>query len=121
MTLGAIEAVRVFTSKLAVARRFYADSLGLPEMLATDTIAMFDTGQAELIVEYIDPDDPEAKGLVGRFTAFSFTVTNMETAVANLRVHPIEWLGLPEWQPWGGLLSHFKDPDGNILTLVQYP
>jgi hypothetical protein len=59
-------------------------------MLATDTIAMFDTGQAELIVEYIDPDDPEAKGLVGRFTAFSFTVTNMETAVANLRVHPIE-------------------------------
>jgi hypothetical protein len=36
MTLGPIEAVRVFTTKLAVARRFYAETLGLPEILAAD-------------------------------------------------------------------------------------
>jgi catechol 2,3-dioxygenase-like lactoylglutathione lyase family enzyme len=121
MTLGAIEAVRVFTNRLAEARRFYADTLGLPQIVGTDTMAMFDTGQARLIVEYVDPDDPEAKGLVGRFTAFSFTVADMAKAVEDLRLHPIEWVGLPERQPWGGVLSHFKDPDGNILTLVQYP
>ena len=82
---------------------------------------MFDTGQAKLIVEYVDPSDPETAGLVARFTAFSFTVTNMETVLSKLRQHSIEWLGLPEGQAWGGLLSHFKDPDGNILTLVEYP
>jgi catechol 2,3-dioxygenase-like lactoylglutathione lyase family enzyme len=66
MILGPIEAVRVFTTKLADARRFYADTLGLPEMSATDAMAMFDTGQAKLIVEHVDSDDPEAAGLVGR-------------------------------------------------------
>jgi hypothetical protein len=51
--------VRVFTTKLAEARR-YADTLGLPEMLATSAIAIFDTGQAELILKH--PNDPEAAG-----------------------------------------------------------
>lgn len=82
---------------------------------------MFDTGQAKLIVEYVDPGDPEAAGLVARFTAFSFTVTNMEATLNDLRKLGIEWLGIAERQTWGGLLSHFKDPDGNILTLVEYP
>lgn len=121
MTIGPIEAVRVFTTKLAEARRFYANTLGLPEVFADDAIAMFDTGQAKLIVEHVDAGDPEATGLVGRFTAFSFTVADMERAVNDLGDRSIEWLGLPERQAWGGLLAHFKDPDGNILTLVQYP
>ena len=119
--LGPIQAVRVFTTNLAEARRFYADTLGLSETSATDTVAMFDTGEAKLIVEYVDPGDPEAAELVGRFTAFSFTVDSMETVLNNLRGRSIEWLGSPERQPWGGLLSHFKDPDGNVLTLVEYP
>jgi len=105
MTLGPIEAVRVFTTKLSEARRFYADTLGLPEIIANNAIAMFDTGQAKLIVEYVDPSNPETAGLVGRFTAFSFTVTNMETALNNLRQHSIEWIGLSERQAWGGLYA----------------
>jgi catechol 2,3-dioxygenase-like lactoylglutathione lyase family enzyme len=121
MTVGPIEAVRVFTTRLTEARRFYADVLGLKEVLATDAMAMFDTGQAKLIVEHVEPNDPEAAGLVGRFAAFSFTVANMETTLNDLRHHSIEWLGPPERQAWGGILAHFKDPDGNILTLVQYP
>jgi lactoylglutathione lyase len=121
MVLGPIESVRVFTTKLAQARRFYAETLGLQETLATDAIAIFDTGQAKLIVEHVDAADPEASELVGRFSAFSFTVTNMELTLNELRDRSIEWLSLSERQQWGGLLSHFKDPDGNILTLVQYP
>ena len=69
----------------------------------------------------VDADDPEAGELVGRFTAFSFTVASMDTALVELADCSIEWLGRSERQPWGGILSHFKDTDGNILTLVQYP
>ena len=29
--------------------------------------------------------------------------------------------GLPEAQEWGGALAFFYDPDGNVLTLVEYP
>jgi lactoylglutathione lyase len=121
MTVGPIEAVRVFATRLADARRFYAESLGLNEVFATDAVVMFDTGQAKLIVERVGVDDPEASGLVGRFTAFSFTVSDMETTLNDLRHRAIEWLGPPERQSWDGVLSFLKDPDGNILTLVQYP
>ena len=84
MPIGPIEAVRVFTSRLEESRRFYAETLGLPEKFATDFVPIFDTGQAKLIVEHIDDGDPEANGLVGRFTAFSFTVKSMETALSEL-------------------------------------
>ena len=120
MMVGPIEAVRVFTTRLPEARRFYGEMLGLNQIFASDTAVMFDTGQAKLIVERIDADDPEVRRLVGRFTAFSFTVADMEKALSRLAGR-IEWLGPPERQAWGGILSHFKDPDGNVLTLVQYP
>ena len=44
MPIGPIEAVRVFTTNLTVARRFYAERLGLRETLATDKLVIFDTG-----------------------------------------------------------------------------
>ncbi|MDZ7685307.1 MAG: hypothetical protein U5O39_10170 [Gammaproteobacteria bacterium] len=31
------------------------------------------------------------------------------------------YLGAPERQPWGGVLAHLKDPDGNIVTLLGNP
>jgi catechol 2,3-dioxygenase-like lactoylglutathione lyase family enzyme len=121
MALGPIEAVRVFTTKLTEARQFYGETLGLSETYATNGLAIFDTGQAKLMIEFIDTADPEASGLVGRFAAFSFTVSSMAITLNELRDRPIEWIARSERQPWGGILSHFKDPDGNILTLVQYP
>jgi hypothetical protein len=45
--------------------------------------------------------------MVGRFAALSFTVTNMETTLNDLRHRPIQWLGPPERQAWGGILAHF--------------
>lgn len=121
MILGPIEAVRVFTTKLAKARRFYADALGLPEMSATDAMAMFDTGQAKLIVEQVDLGDPEAAGLVGRFAAFSFTVANMETALIDLRGRPIEWLGHRSVNP-GAESSHTsKTPTATFSRSCNMP
>src|SRR6516162_634116 len=79
-------------ARFAEARRFYGETLGLPETLATDSVAIFDTGQAKLIIEYVRDGDREAGGLVGRFTAFSFTVTSMETALTELGHQRIEWI-----------------------------
>jgi predicted enzyme related to lactoylglutathione lyase len=27
-------------------------------------------------------------------------------------------LAPPEKQPWGGIVAHFRDPDGNVITLL---
>lgn len=120
MPLGPIESVRVFTRDLSRARRFYSGVLGLSETLADEAVAIFATGQAKLIIEQVHADDPEASGLVGRFTAFLFTVADMAATIRQLAPHAIDWVSQSERQTWGGILSHLKDPDGNILTLVQY-
>jgi hypothetical protein len=44
MPLNAIGAVRVFTRNLAVARRFYAETLGLCKIDGNDSMMIFDTG-----------------------------------------------------------------------------
>jgi catechol 2,3-dioxygenase-like lactoylglutathione lyase family enzyme len=119
VNVGPIEAVRVFTTKLDVARKFYEHKLGLGQLADCEGVAIFDTGQAKLILEHVDANDPEASELVGRFAGFSFTVTDMAAARGDLR--SVEWVAPPERQAWGGVLAHFKDPDGNVLTLVQYP
>jgi hypothetical protein len=41
-----------------------------------------------LIIEQIDADDPEAIRLVNRFTAFSFTVSSMESVLNELAGRP---------------------------------
>src|SRR5260221_1182801 len=99
MIVGPIEAVRVFTTHLAQARRFYGETLGLAELFADEAMVMFATGQAKLIVERVEAGDPEASGpeasgpeasgpeasgLVGPFAAFSFTVADLAAAASAL-------------------------------------
>ena len=36
-------------------------------------------------------------------------------------VRGVEFTGQPEQKNWGGILVHFKDPDGNTITLLGGP
>ncbi len=119
--LGAIEAVRVFTSDIAGAIPFYRDMLGLKADVLEHSVAIFNTGQAKLILEQVDLCDPGHSVLVVRFVGLSFTVTIIERCFDVLAARGVRFQGPPERQPWGGILVHFEGPDGNELTLVQYP
>ena len=115
-----IEAVRVFTRDITLARRFYARGLGLEERSSGPGYALFVTGGADLVLEQVDDADEESEGLVGRVAGFSFTVEDCEAAVAALRAKGVTILAGPEVQPWGGVLAFVEDPDRNVLTLVQH-
>jgi catechol 2,3-dioxygenase-like lactoylglutathione lyase family enzyme len=121
MVIGPVETVRIFTKNLVESRRFYASVLGLKELVANDQWAIFDTGQAKLLVERVEDGGSDESRVGGRFADFSFTVADMEKALQALKDAPINWLGPPEPRDWGGILAYLKDPDGTILTLVQYP
>lgn len=116
-----IGAVRVFVRDVAKARPFYEDQFGLTVVGSDDSVAIFETGQAKLMVEEIDPSEPEADELVGRLTGICFTVEDIRGAYAELAERGVSFDDRPEIQPWGGALAHFFDPDGNVLTLVQFP
>lgn len=113
-------AVRVFVSDWDRAVRFYTETLGIPTTFASDDLgwAQLATGEGQLALERAEPDDAEACELVGRFVGVSLEVPDIEATHETLVSRGVEFLAPPEKQPWGGVLAHFRDPDGNVLTLL---
>jgi len=119
--LGPIWAIRVFVPEVATVRSFYRDQLGLAEAYADDTVLVYSTGTADLIVEAANPDDEEERLLIGRYVGASFAVSNIESAHEALSARGVLFASAPEKQAWGGTLAHVQDPAGNILTLMEPP
>jgi lactoylglutathione lyase len=111
--------VRVFVTDWERAVRFYTETLEMKPVLITQGWAQFATGEAQLALEQVDPADPESAASVGRFVGASFEVGNVGDVYQTLADRGVEFLGIPEQQPWGGVLAHMRDPDGNVLTLLE--
>jgi catechol 2,3-dioxygenase-like lactoylglutathione lyase family enzyme len=116
-----LSAARVNVTDIAAAKRFYGEILGLKQLWDYGSAVGYDVGGPSLIIETGDPEDPEHKELTGRFTALSFDVADAAASYRALGAKGVEFLEPPEKQPWGGTLAHFKDPSGNVLTLVEQP
>ena len=114
--------VRVFVRDFERALRFYTETLGIPLALRSDEFhwAQLATGQAQLALERLDPADGEA-ALLGRFLGVSLAVADVFGTYEALFARGVDFLAPPEEMPWGGVLAHFRDPDGNVLTLVGPP
>lgn len=113
-------AVRVFVSNWERAIRFYTETLEMPAAYRNDEVgwAQLATGEAQLPLERTDSADPEANSLVGRFVGVSLEVPDIAAAYKALTDRGVDFLAPPEQQPWGGVLAHLRDPDGNIITLL---
>ncbi len=113
-------AVRVFTRDWQRALAFYRDTVGFPLEFSDDDMgwAQFKLGPAYIGLERCNPEDPEAAELVGRFVGTSIEVDDIHGEYARLRDAGVEFTSPPTEQPWGGVLAHFRDPDGNVLTLL---
>lgn len=120
-----LSSVRVFTADLGPARVFYGKVLGLEEVQADaeEGFAIFRAADGiMLMLETVDPEDEEAaEQLIGRFTGLGFAVPSLSESFAALRAKGVRFDGLPERQPWGGFIAQCEDPDGNALTLIEYP
>jgi len=113
-------AVRVFVTDWERALRFYTETLGMPVTFRSDETgwAHLATGAGQLALERVEPSDREGMALVGRFVGVSLQVGNLHGAYKTLLERGVEFDGPPEEQPWGGVLAHLRDPDGNVLTLL---
>jgi catechol 2,3-dioxygenase-like lactoylglutathione lyase family enzyme len=120
MTNYRLYAVRIFSLNWDQALTFYRDILELPLTFSdSDTgWAQFQLGSAHLGLERCDATDDETQELVGRFVGLSLEVDDIFSEYHHLCSKGVEFLGKPEKQPWGRTLAHFRDPDGNTLTLL---
>jgi catechol 2,3-dioxygenase-like lactoylglutathione lyase family enzyme len=113
-------AVRVFVTDWERALRFYTETLGMPLAFRSDETgwAQLATGAGQLSLERVEPSDGDGMALVGRFIGVSLQVQNLHGTYKTLLERGVEFDGPPEEQPWGGVLAHLRDPDGNVLTLL---
>lgn len=54
-------------------------------------------------------------------TTISFRVEDVDGAYARLQEMGVMFMTQPHTYPWGARSVHFRDPDGNIVTLVAPP
>jgi catechol 2,3-dioxygenase-like lactoylglutathione lyase family enzyme len=117
--LTEISTVRVFCPDLPLSTAFYRDVLELPVQFEGSGYVGFATGQATLLLEAADVGDPN-EPFAPRFLGVSFTAPDIVATYRALTARGVEFLHPPEAQSWGGVLTHFRDPAGNVLTAVQY-
>ena len=117
-----LSVVRVFVRDWPRALRFYTETLGIPLALRNDDLgwAQLATGQAQLALERLGPESGES-ALTGRFLGVSLAVADLYATYEQLFARGVDFLAPPERMSWGGVLAHFRDPDGNVLTLVGPP
>jgi catechol 2,3-dioxygenase-like lactoylglutathione lyase family enzyme len=105
-------------------RAFYSDVVGL-ELESQDGFAcQFRTGETRLRITLVSDFSPHP------FTALGWSVADIEAAVRELEARGASFehfermeqdqLGI--WTaPGGTRVAWFKDPDGNTLSLSQWP
>ena len=54
-------------------------------------------------------------------TTISFCVNDVDTEYERLQSLGVAFMTKPRTYPWGARSVHFRDPDGNIVTLVTPP
>lgn len=112
------------TTDGARAAEFYGDVLGLP-IRSDDAFAIaFDAAGVEIRLQKMERFTPQP------FTALGWQVADVTDVVQRLTSHGV----VPERYPWleqdtagvwhapsGARVAWFKDPDGNLLSVAQYP
>lgn len=114
--------VRVFVSDLTRALDFYTNTLGMAlDMTDNENWAQFHAGEdISLAIERCSPEHLEEGGkLVGRFAGVTLLVDNIAETHKVLKTRGVHFTSDPQEQPWGGILAHFADQDGNVLTLME--
>lgn len=114
--------VRVFVTDLEKSLEFYNKTLGMEiDYTDNENWAQFKSGEdVSLAIEKCDADHIEhGSKLVGRFAGVTMMVDDIQSTYAQLKAKGVAFTGAPEKQTWGGTLVHFKDLDGNVLTLMQ--
>ena len=113
----------VLTSRIAEAEKFYSGVLGLPLNGESHGALIYDVGGSDLRVSPVPETQPSAHTVLG------FAVPNLRAIVELLKQRGVSLeriAGLTHdstgilTTPDGAKVAWFRDPDGNLLSMVQY-
>lgn len=100
-------------------RRFYVDTLGLTPRsdrrgfvnFAWDGVRLTVAVHSEVAGPAVEPER----------IMVNLGVTDIHTDVAELERSGVDVVRHPEQESWGGWVATVRDPDGNLIQLLQLP
>lgn len=111
--------VIIWTEDVERLASFYRDVLGLPLHSERPHFVAFRWGDVRLSVGYHDG----VKGATREpyRVMVNLAVGDIHATYEALRARGVEFIRPPEREHWGGWVATFRDPDGNVLQLLQQP
>jgi catechol 2,3-dioxygenase-like lactoylglutathione lyase family enzyme len=112
----------VWTSRIPEAERFYSEVLGLPLAGKSHGALLYQVGGGDLRVSPVPTTQPSAHTVLG------FAVADVGAVVAQLAARGVSFERFPGFPhdasgivatPEGAKVAWFRDPDGNLLSVVQ--
>jgi catechol 2,3-dioxygenase-like lactoylglutathione lyase family enzyme len=114
----------IWTSRIAEAETFYRSVLGLALQSKSDGALVFDVGGGDLRVSPVPSTAPSEHTVLG------FAVDDVDSVIQFLGTRGVvfeRFAGFPHNEngavmtPDGARVAWFRDPDGNILSVVEFP
>jgi catechol 2,3-dioxygenase-like lactoylglutathione lyase family enzyme len=113
----------VWTSRIAEAETFYSGVLGLPLKGKSHGALLYDVGGGDLRVSPVPATQPSAHTVLGfavcDLRATVQSLTGRGVAFERFAAFPHDAAGILT-TPDGAQVAWFRDPDGNLLSVVQY-
>ncbi len=113
----------ILTSRIAEAERFYTDVLGLQLRRHSNGNLIFDVGGSDLTVGRVPSTQPSEHSVIG------FAVDDLDAKMIELSKRGITWERFEGFHhdergivitPDGDRVVWFRDPDRNIISIVQF-
>jgi catechol 2,3-dioxygenase-like lactoylglutathione lyase family enzyme len=113
----------IWTSRMTDAEQFYSDVLGLPLKGKSHGALVYEVGGGELRVSPVPSTQPTEHTILG------FAVSDLTAVIGPLSARGVQWERFPGFPhdaagvvllPDGAKVVWFRDPDGNLLSIVQY-
>ena len=103
--------VIVFTPDLEGMKSFYRDDMGFDVTSQSQFFTSFATGGASLALMAMHPQQP-------REFELCFHSADLDADVRALKSRGVAFIDTPKWLPFGRVV-HARDPEGNLLSLLQ--
>ena len=114
----------ILTSRIDEAEAFYRDVLGLKVRGKSDGALVFTVGVSDLRVAPVESTAPSEHTVLG------FSVSDVDRVIAHLSELGVTIERFDKFNhaengavtsPDGARVAWFRDPDGNLLSVVQFP
>lgn len=112
-----ITGVIIWTANTERLAGFYRDVLDMEPVSQREGFIAFQFGDMRFTIS--DHSEVEGGAKDPLRIMVNLAVDDIHSEYQRLRGKGVEFLRQPEKEHWGGYVATFKDPDGNVLQLLQ--